>query len=104
MKITQIVGPFKNSVKDDGTQTPIFSSNAPSNSHFTYLGVQLPGQWPVYDNGLDFGLQKATNGFRMNPDGVLELEGLSESKIELYALKDLPAETVINIISESEED
>lgn len=104
MKLTQIVGPFKNSVKDDGTQTPIFSSSAPTNSRFIYLGVQFPEQWPVHDSGLDFGLQKTTNGFRMNPAGVLEFEGLSENKIELYALKDLPAETVINIISESEED
>ena len=104
MKLTQIIGPFKRSVKDDGTQTPIFSSSAPANTRFTYLGVQLPKQWPVYDNGLDFGLQKAANGFRMNTSGVLEFDGLSENKIELYALKDLPAETVINIISESEED
>ncbi len=104
MKITQIVGPFKNSVKDDGTQTPIFSSSAPGDSRFTYLGVQLPDRWPVYDNGLDFGLQKAADGFRMNASGVIEFEGLSENKLELYALKDLPAETVINIISESEED
>lgn len=97
MKITQIVGPFEN-------QARIFSSSAPSNSRFTYLGVQFPEQWPVYDNGLDFGLQKTTNGFRMNTSGVLEFDGLLENKIELYALKDLPAETVINIISESEED
>lgn len=109
MKMTQIVGPIK-----EGTVTTI--SPRDSNCTFVHIGLHIPKQWPVKDLKKDHSspwikvLGASTkrktdeHEYLLNEHNVLEFDGVEEEEFTIEALRDLPPETVIDVVYTTLED
>lgn len=109
MKMTQIVGPIK-----EGTVTTI--SPRDDNCTFVHIGLHIPKQWPVKDLKKDHSSpwiqvlgaspkrKTDEHEYLLNEHNVLEFDGVEEEEFTIKALRDLPPETVIDVVYTTLED
>lgn len=109
MKMRQIVGPIK-----EGTVTTI--SLRDNNCTFVHIGLHIPKQWPVKDlkkkdsspwiQVLCASPKRKTDEheYLLNEHNVLEFDGVEEEEFTIKALRDLPPETVIDVVYTTLED
>ena len=109
MKMTQIVGPIK-----EGTVTTI--SLRDNNCTFVHIGLNIPKQWPVKDLkeedsspwiqvlGASSKRETDEHKYLLNEHNVLEFDGVEEEEFTIKALRDLPPETVIDVVYTTLED
>lgn len=109
MKMTQIVGPIKK-----GVVTTI--SLRDNNCTFVHIGLHIPKQWPVKDlkkkdsspwiQVLGTSPKRKTDEheYLLNEHNVLEFDGVEEEEFKIKALRDLPPETVIDVVYTTLED
>lgn len=110
MKMTQIVGPIK---KND-----VIRLLPPDNNcTFVHIGLHIPKQWPVKDLkkkedrspwikvlGASSKLETDEHEYLLNEHNVLEFDGVEEEEFTIKALRDLPPETVIDVVYTTLED
>ena len=108
MKMTQIVGPIKK-----GTVTTISPRD---NCTFVHIGLHIPKQWPMKDLkkkdsspliqvlGASSKRKTDEHEYLLNEHNVLEFDGVEEEEFTIKALRDLPPETVIDVVYTTLED
>lgn len=110
MKMIQIVGPIKK-------WTVETISPPDNNCTFVHIGLHIPKQWPVKDleekdsspwiQVLGLSSKPGTiyeHKYLLNEHNVLEFDGVEEEEFTIEALRDLPPETVIDVVYTTLED
>lgn len=106
MKLLQITGPF-------GQGEKIIDIPAETDYSYIHIGIQIPQRSPMSDWAQETNPAKGKyprpdieiNGIKyvVNQNNILEFDGLAELTWRISALKDLPAETIIDIAYRVEE-
>ncbi len=109
MKMIQHVGPIKKGVT-------IALSTPDNNCTFVHIGLHIPKQWPVKDlkeedsfpwvQVLGYSSKRGTDEheYLLNEHNVLEFDGVEEEEFQITALRDLPPETIIDVVYTTLED
>lgn len=93
MELIQYTGPF--------TAGQTISIPAQTNYSYVHIGIQIPKRQPIaliVDDALDIDLTLNGVGYRVNDTGILEFDETNETSINIEIARDLPWESVIDIM------
>lgn len=93
MKLIQYTGPFS------AGQTITIPSQI--NYSYVHIGIQVPKRQPIAyikDDALDYDLTLNGQQYRINDTGILEFDETNESAIEIEIARNLPWESIIDIM------
>lgn len=108
MKMIQYAGPIK--------ENDVITLSPPDNNCTVHIGLHIPKQWPVKDlkkkdsspwiKVLGASSKRGTDEHKylLNEHNVLEFDGVEEEEFTIEALRDLPPETVIDVVYTTLED
>lgn len=99
MKLVQYIGPFQS-----GEQLTI-----PTQTGYSYvqIGIQIPFRQPVSlitDGPLPIDMEINGVGYRINDSCILEFDELNEISINITFMRDLPWETIIDVMYDAQSD
>lgn len=99
MKLVQYIGPFQS-----GEQLTI-----PTQTGYSYvqIGIQIPFRQPVSlitDGPLSIDMEINGVGYRINDSCILEFDELNEISIDITFMRDLPWETIIDVMYDAQSD
>lgn len=110
MKLIQYKGPF--------TAGDVITIPAEYDTTYVHIGIQIPNRQPIayyhnpedtseaYPYSADIELGEAdggTIGYAVNEKGILEFDELAQNSWRIRFLKDVPMETIIDILYSEEE-
>lgn len=93
MELIQYTGPFA------AGQT--ITIPAQLNYSYVHIGIQIPKRQPialVTNKALDPDITLNGQGYRVNETGILEFDETGETSIEIKIERDLPWESIIDIM------
>ena len=93
MKLIQYTGPF--------TAGQTITISPQQNYSYVHIGIQIPERQPiayVTDTALTEDIELNGIGYRINDKGILEFDELAETGIEISIKKNLPWESIIDIM------
>lgn len=93
MELIQYTGPF--------TAGQTISIPAQTNYSYVHIGIQIPKRQPIAlitEDALDIDLTLNGVGYRVNDKGILEFDETNETSIDIEIARDLPWESIIDIM------
>lgn len=93
MKLIQYTGPF--------TAGQTISLPAQMDYSYVHIGIQIPKRQPIAlitDTALPIDLTINNVGYRVNDSCILEFDELAQSSITIEIERDLPWESIIDIM------
>ena len=102
MKLIQYKGPF--------TAGEVIEIEPEYDCTYVHIGIQIPNRQPIaywnsaYSPDVELGgVDGSTIGYAVNEKGILEFDEIAQGSWRIRFLKDVPMETIIDILYSEEE-